>query len=134
MRTLICGSRTWNKYKIVVDWLKRLPSGTTLIHGGAKGADEMASWFWRDYGRQYNMHVTEYHAEWEKHGKAAGPIRNQEMITEGKPDNALAFCDGIEFDKNGVCPKTPGTKDMVNKLRRALISVTLIDSNGNSYE
>ena len=40
------------------------------------------------------MPVSIYPADWDKHGKAAGPIRNKQMIDEGKPDLVIAFPGG----------------------------------------
>jgi len=46
--------------------------------------------------------------EWDELGKKAGPLRNQRMLDEGKPDLVVAF------------PGGGGTKDMVSaRLRRA---------------
>jgi len=51
-----------------------------------------------------------YPADWDKHGKAAGPIRNQEMLDQ-HPDFVLAF------------PGGNGTADMVARARRAGVPV-----------
>lgn len=80
---------------------------TTIIHGGAQGADRLAlSWANRNL-------ITEepYNADWRKHGKAAGPIRNQRMLDEGKPDLVVAF------------PGGRGTADMVRRAKAAGIEV-----------
>jgi hypothetical protein len=60
----------------------------------------------------------EYPAQWHKYGRAAGPIRNQQMLAEGKPDLVLAFHDDIDGSR--------GTKDMVNRARRAGVKVEVI--------
>jgi hypothetical protein len=52
-----------------------------------------------------------YKAEWDKHGRAAGPIRNQQMLDDGKPDLVLAFAGGR------------GTDDMCRRAREAGIEV-----------
>ncbi|HVM95122.1 MAG TPA: hypothetical protein VMT89_01980, partial [Candidatus Acidoferrales bacterium] len=54
-------------------------------------------------------------ADWRRNGRAAGPIRNQQMLTEGKPDLVVAF------------PGGRGTRDMVNKAKAANVAVTVID-------
>lgn len=56
-----------------------------------------------------------YHPEWDKHGKAAGPIRNQEMA-DASPTHCLAFHDG----------SSPGTADMIEKARWADCKVKVI--------
>src|SRR5690606_31819253 len=50
-----------------------------LVHGGARGADRMAAYVARELG----WHVVAYPADWRRHGRAAGPIRNQEMADAG---------------------------------------------------
>ena len=40
------------------------------------------------------MKCLAFPAEWKKHGKAAGPIRNRKMLQDGKPDLVLAFPGG----------------------------------------
>lgn len=57
-------------------------------------------------------------ADWKRYGKAAGPIRNQQMIDEGKPDLVLAFHENINESR--------GTKDMVARARGIGIKVIII--------
>lgn len=67
-----------------------LPDNITIIHGGATGvntiADEWAVVNWTG--------LEAYRADWDKYGKAAGPIRNKQMLTEGRPDLVVAFSGG----------------------------------------
>jgi len=49
--------------------------------------------------------------EWDKIGKKAGPLRNQRMLDEGKPDLVVAFSG------------SGGTKDMVRRAVKAGVSV-----------
>jgi len=58
---------------------------------------------------------TEYPAQWRVHGKAAGPIRNLQMLDEGKPVLVLAF------------PGGPGTADMVRKAYSRHVEVRRIN-------
>lgn len=78
-----------------------------VIAGGARGADSAAiDWAvvnWCDF--------KEFPADWGKHGKRAGFIRNQQMLDEGKPDLMIAF------------PGGRGTADMVRKAKRAGVEV-----------
>ena len=55
--------------------------------------------------------VEEYPADWKKYGKSAGPLRNQRMIDEGKPDLVVAFPGGV------------GTADMISRAKAYNISV-----------
>lgn len=95
------------------------PSGlsktkVTIIEGDARGADTQAG----EIAWLHNFDLKIYPADWNKHGKAAGPIRNQQMLDEGKPDIVLAFHDDIENSK--------GTKDMVKRATKAGIPVQVI--------
>lgn len=56
-------------------------------------------------------------AKWKEFGRAAGPIRNQQMLDEGKPELVLAFHDDLENSK--------GTKDMVGRAMKADLPVIL---------
>lgn len=63
-----------------------LPS-VTFISGKAKGADSLGE----KYAKEWGAKVLEFPADWDKYGKRAGPIRNQQMLDEGKPDLVVAF-------------------------------------------
>ena len=78
---------------------------TTIISGGAQGADTMAAQLAFEYGFRF----IEFPANWRKYGKAAGPIRNQQMLDE-HPDLVLAFHSDIT--------KSKGTADMIARAKR----------------
>ena len=64
------------------------------------------------------MTIAVYPADWKKYGRAAGPIRNLQMLDNGKPDICYAFHDCIE--------KSKGTKDMVNRCKANGLTVNVI--------
>lgn len=110
MRVLVCGGRDFNDYVYVYDVLSDLHDETPVTHvivGGASGAD-----YWGE-AWAYNTRIpfTVFKPEWKKHGKAAGPIRNDKMIKEGRPDIVIAF------------PGGRGTADMVSRAKAASIPV-----------
>jgi hypothetical protein len=86
-------------------WLP--PSDTVIISGAATGADTAAI----DWAVVNWCQFLEFPADWKKLGPSAGPIRNQRMIDEGKPDLVLAF------------PGGTGTADMVRRAKAAGIKV-----------
>jgi hypothetical protein len=86
----------------------------TLIHGDAPGADRLAAAWAKDTGLAEFGELLAFPADWEKHGNAAGPIRNQQMLDEGKPDMVIAFPGGI------------GTANMVRLARKAGVPVNII--------
>ena len=112
MIILATGDRNWADVDYVRTVLESLPSGDhTLIHGDARGLDRIAGRVARDLGWK----VYAFPAGWNAWGRAAGPIRNQEMLEVGKPDLVLAFHRDLERSK--------GTRDMVQRARRAGIEV-----------
>ena len=99
MRVLVCGGRHYANRQNVYNTLdeiagiteeKPLPLDFTLIHGGATGADALAD----DWGVINWVLIREFKADWKRYGRAAGPIRNKQMLDEGKPDIVIAFLGG----------------------------------------
>jgi hypothetical protein len=116
MRVLVCGGRSFqNKallFKVLDDFHAAQPI-TDLIHGGADGADNLAS-LWA-MGKPLQLRV--FPAYWKLDGpKAAGPLRNQRMLDVGKPDMVIAF------------PGGTGTADMIRRTRAAKIPLFHISS------
>jgi hypothetical protein len=109
MRVLVCGGREFDDVGLMISILDRLHTEkffTVLIHGNARGADSMAdSWAWRRGVPREPYKVTQ--GEWDELGKKAGPLRNQRMLDECKPDLVVAF------------PGGGGTKDMVKRAVKA---------------
>lgn len=107
-RVLVCGGRNYGNIKAVFDTLDQLqPEPELIIHGSASGADRIAQ-TWSDSA---GVCCLAFPAKWRLHGRAAGPIRNQAMIDEGKPDLVIAF------------PGGAGTADMVRRAREARIPI-----------
>jgi hypothetical protein len=86
-RVLIYGSRTWTEGDVIREVLSDLPADTVIIHGGAAGADSMAGAIAREFGYM----VVVFPADWKTYGRSAGHRRNQQMIDQGKPDEAVGF-------------------------------------------
>lgn len=113
MRILVCGSRglPTTPADIDDDLFEYYGSLELIITGDCPtGADQAALDWARDVGVDVSCHV----AGWEKHGKAAGPIRNQAMI-DMAPDLVLACWDG----------KSPGTLDTIRRACAAGIRVVI---------
>ncbi|MCX5569652.1 DUF2493 domain-containing protein [Kaistia nematophila] len=108
MRVLVCGGRDFRDRAAMARALDPLRNKmSALMSGGAPGADTMA---W-DWGWTNHFPCERYMADWKTHGRAAGPIRNQRMIDEGKPDLVIAF------------PGGRGTADMIRRAKAAGIEV-----------
>lgn len=96
-RLLICGGRDYRLGSYVADILTLL-APIEIAEGGARGADRWA----QEWARQASVPCRTFMANWELHGRAAGPIRNRQMFDQFKPDGIVAF------------PGGPGTADMVD--------------------
>jgi hypothetical protein len=108
MKIVVCGSRSWSDYGAIHARLAQLAAGSVVISGGAPGADRLAERAARSLGLQ----LVVMPADWRRHGRAAGPIRNAAMLAAG-PELVLAFWDGV----------SRGTADMVQRSRAAGVSV-----------
>ena len=107
MRVLICGDRNWKDYDAIEEYLRTLPPGSVVINGRCRGADNMA----RFLAHQLGYETMDFPADWNKYGDAAGPIRNGEMLREGKPELVVAFHNDVD--------KSKGTADMLSQAREA---------------
>lgn len=127
MRVLVCGSRDWDDRSAVSAALfgQFALAGddpdVVVIEGGARGADACAA----EWARNFASEHEQYPARWDKHGKAAGPIRNQQMLDEGKPEIVVAFKDRFQRDEIGATPRG-GTEDMVRRAKAAGIPTYVI--------
>lgn len=84
---MVTGSRSLVDEDLVFSVLSRIDlPDPLLIHGAARGADALAV----KVAASLGWEVLAFPADWNKHGKAAGPIRNAEMIKYG-PDLLVAF-------------------------------------------
>jgi hypothetical protein len=91
VKILVCGSRTYTDAATLRFVLSAWTFGrenVTIIHGAARGADTLAD----QWATEEAIPVERYPADW-KWGKAAGPIRNKQMLAEGRPDLVVAFLD-----------------------------------------
>ncbi len=114
MKVIVCGDRNWLGWAAIERELERLPAGTTIIHGAARGADTIASVL----GVRMGFHVKVYPAQWEQFGRAAGAIRNKWMLDAG-PDLVLAFHSDIRQSK--------GTANMIEIAKKAGVEVKLFE-------
>ena len=110
MRVLVCGGRDFMDRSWLFRELDALRSSrgvTAIISGCAPGADTLGI----EWAEARGIEVARFAADWNTHGRAAGPIRNQQMLDEGKPELVVSF------------PGGRGTADMVRRARTAGIEV-----------
>lgn len=108
-RVLVCGGRDFTNADLLNRELDRLHAEHGfggLIEGGAPGADTLAG-VWAD---ARGVPRQTFPADWKKHRRAAGPIRNQQMLDEGKPDLVVAFPGGTGTAGMMKLAKTAGVR------------------------
>lgn len=111
MRIIVCGGRNFVDVPMLWRGLDKInaetPGGIRCVIDGSsddvtgpyKGADYWA----HQWAAARDKPWERYNADWVAHGRAAGPIRNSEMLRLGKPDMVVAF------------PGGRGTADMVKQ-------------------
>ena len=108
---LICGGRDFTNdvlfSKVMEGLIDKRGLPRKVVQGGANGADAMGDIWARAFGLE-NVTVN---ADWQRDGRAAGPIRNARMLSDHAIDLVVAF------------PGGRGTADMVKKARRKEIDV-----------
>ena len=111
---LVCGGRYYDNAVAVHGALAnidRVHGVNRIVTGGCGGADALGE----EWAEMHDVSVSTYIPNWVRHGKAAGPLRNQEMLEKEKPDLIIAF------------PGGKGTADMVRRGRKAGVEVLEIN-------
>lgn len=116
MKVLVCGSREYPLMRLVKERVDQLDVNDIVLVGGARGVDSVAE----AAARERLLTVERYPALWEKHGKAAGYLRNIDMLRQ-HPDLVIAFHDG----------KSRGTMHTMREARARGIPIELWDKEGN---
>ena len=108
---------SWPQQRIASALLQRTGGRPVhlLLHGGARGAD-------RAIGRaahQLGWRVQALAADWRRHGRAAGPIRNrlllEQALVEAQAHTSPAFSASVLVI---AFPGGPGTASLVHQARR----------------
>lgn len=102
-RILVAGCRFYENYEQAEAYIDfclqniKKENSFIFVSGGCRGADQLGEL----YAQKHGYEVERYPADWERYGKAAGPIRNQQMINIS--DYIICFWDG----------KSRGTKSTI---------------------
>lgn len=140
MKVVITGDRDWTDEQLIRERLERLPAGTTLIVGRARGADMIAE----KVGKELGLTIVPEPADWsvtddtpgwairyhnrKPYDLRAGPARNDRMLAhlDGEPDAlVIAFHDDLD--------RSSGTKDCVTKARRRHLAIDVVTHEGASF-
>ena len=107
-RVLVCGGRDYGVqivdgqrvpfqpeidhiYHILDLLFKSTSRPITIIHGAARGADQISG----EWAKDRNVDVVEFPADWDQYKQRAGYIRNKQMLDEGRPHLVVAFPGGV---------------------------------------
>lgn len=121
MRVLVCGGRSFSdpiRIWKTLDQIDAERGGIRCVIDGASD-DVTGPYVGADYwGHQWalarNRPTVRCSADWKRFGRAAGPIRNKEMLNQQKPDLVVAF------------PGGNGTRHMAEVARAAGVEVVRI--------
>jgi hypothetical protein len=94
LKLIVFGGRDFDDYPLLDETLTALSNtiyhdvAISIVTGMAKGADALAVQF----AKEHNIKLYEFPANWDKYGKRAGYLRNEEMAAFS--NGLLAFWDG----------------------------------------
>lgn len=115
-RLIVAGSRSFGSAGrsrakgIVISLIRSLPQSVCeVVSGTARGADSVGE----DAAAYLGIPVEQFPADWDRHGKRAGLIRNEEMAEYA--DSLLAIWDG----------ESSGTHHMIKTASRELEHVVV---------
>ena len=106
MNIAIIGSRNFSNYSFMKKCILNIIDVNIIdyiVSGGAKGADSLAETF----AQEYNINTMIFKPNWQKYGRAAGVIRNTDIINNA--DIVIAFPIG----------DSKGTYNSINKAKKA---------------
>jgi hypothetical protein len=106
VKIIIAGTRTFNDYELLKtkmdSFLANIKQDIEIVSGGAKGADSLGERYAAEKGYMIHKKL----AEWDRYGKSAGYIRNEEMAKYA--DKCVVFWDG----------QSKGTKHMIDLAKK----------------
>ncbi len=120
LAVIICGSRVFNDRTLIshVVFNNSLPD--FIVTGGAEGADSIGE----SLADFHDIPLIVMRAQWDKHGRAAGPIRNAGMLDVL---NALRECGWETMVYAFPLGKSPGTRGMIRLAGMADIPCTVTE-------
>lgn len=113
-RVIVAGGRDFSNYELLESKLNRILQNITdeivIVCGMARGADTLGE----RYAKANGIRVEYYPADWNKYGKSAGYIRNEQMAKNA--DALIAFWDG----------KSKGTKNMIDVAEKYKLKIRTV--------
>ena len=112
MKVIIAGSRDFDDYEVLRNYCDHVLQNQTdieIVSGTARGADQLGE----RYAKERGYSVKQFPADWDKHGRSAGYIRNEEMAKYG--DALIAFWNGM----------SKGTEHMINLAKQYKLKIRI---------
>jgi len=126
MLYVISGSRDYTDLEEVRTYIRNnIHDQDVVFHGNARGVDRVAGKQAEIQGAQVEIHP----ALWEEHGKAAGVIRNEEML-----DDAIDTARALFTEVKGLVwwdGKSRGTSHMIDLMKKHKIPINLFRNEGD---
>ena len=117
IKVIIAGTRDFNDYAFLKKNVDYFLQGINpnneeieIVSGNARGADKLGE----RYAKEHNLPVKLFPANWDKYGKRADYLRNQEMANYS--DMLIAFWD----------EKSKGTKHMIDIAKKQGLTVIVV--------
>jgi len=108
MRTIIAGSRSIHDYEALCEAIRESGFEISLVlSGAADGVDALGE----RYAREHNIPIERFPANWNRYGRAAGPMRNRIMAQNAEALIALMHL------------RSPGTKNMIQTAHQAGLKI-----------
>lgn len=112
MKVIVAGSRTITDERLIFQLIRELPWRITeIVSGGARGVDTIASSFASLNSVPFKL----FKADWDKYGRSAGMIRNNEMAN-------YADCAFVAIANN-----SSGSQHMIDCMRKLGKPVIVFD-------
>jgi hypothetical protein len=105
VKVIVAGGREFKDaemLKEVIDKYQAEKGNIEIVSGMAKGADKLGWW----YAKHYGTGLAEFPADWNRLGRRAGYLRNEQMAKYA--DECIAFWDG----------ESRGTMHMINIMEK----------------
>ncbi len=127
MRVIIAGGRDFRDFDLMIEkcdkFFSKVKTPIVIISGKQRSYDRIKKEFYgadflgEEYAKLRGYQVDPFPADWDTHGKAAGMIRNRQMLVEGKAQGLIAFWDG----------ESRGTRNMIDLAIKARLPVRIVE-------
>lgn len=111
MTYAIIGGRDFNDYELVNSTMSQYKDITSIVSGGAKGADSLGA----KYAFDNDIKLITHLPDWEQYGRGAGFVRNKLIIDDA--DVVIAFWDG----------KSKGTKNSIDTTKKQNKQIEIVE-------